>query len=735
MFRIDNLFTLRRENHVVLSDKSQSACRTAISALSSCLLILVSMIQPAAAVDFVWNTASSGNWTTAANWDIGVGHPDGVDDSATISPTGSAYNVTLDASKTIGQFAMTSADATLNTGANTLLVDGNASTTASPGLFSHTAGVLNGNFQFITADVNLNNVTSTAATVFDFRQFTGSCCGVQSSTIDFGTNEEITANQTLRAFGVDSRGIIDLTTVGDVTNLGTVDLTTQGISSGGNQNHIIWNLTGGELSNFGTVTMASTRGSGSAQVRLNADFTNEAGGTFNAQTPSSGQIILNKAGATHVNAGDWNVTGTGDSLIITGGGTSFTQSTGGASLDASRMIFGADTDASANTFTVSAGSMAGNFEFGRSAVSLVGATISGPTTLLFEGEVDNTLALSGDTLAANMTLNVIGRGISEGSILNMAGNLNNSGTILVQSPSNGADFNAGLGRLILDGGTGTLTNGGALTVETRDTGNFNTFADLNANLVNQSGGVVDLLVSGTAGGTGTDRARLNGSLTNQDGGVVNVSVTSGGGTQDVLISSGASSNTNAGTLNLIAGTLDVNSAGFTNAATGVIRGVGTLDVLGTTGGLTNEGSLSPGLTSGATGVLNVTGDVSFGSSGQLVIDVIGGGATAGVDYDQLAIGGTGSNLGNTTLVVNVSDLLITSDLAGDSLTIMTTFGDDLTGEMFDSVMFSGKWVASVEYLSNSIVLSNFAQVPEPGTGLLLLFGLGLVRRVRRRREG
>jgi hypothetical protein len=77
---------------------------------------------------------------------------------------------------------------------------------------------------------------------------------------------------------------------------------------------------------------------------------------------------------------------------------------------------------------------------------------------------------------------------------------------------------------------------------------------------------------------------------------------------------------NVGTINLLGGSVfSTNGNGLTNAATGVIRGLGTLDLGGAGRALTNDGVLDLGATSG---ILGVNGDLT-NSSG--VIDIGAGG--------------------------------------------------------------------------------------------------------------
>ncbi|KKK82318.1 hypothetical protein LCGC14_2804580, partial [marine sediment metagenome] len=73
--------------------------------------------------------------------------------------------------------------------------------------------------------------------------------------------------------------------------------------------------------------------------------------------------------------------------------------------------------------------------------------------------------------------------------------------------------------------------------------------------------------------------------------------------------------------------------------------------------------------------------------------------------------------------------LTDTDLTGDLLTILTS-GNDLTGDEFHAVSWSGDWTGEVVYGDGYVQLKNM--VPEPAT--LAMLGIGGCLALRRRRS-
>jgi len=152
------------------------------------------------------------------------------------------------------------------------------------------------------------------------------------------------------------------------------------------------------------------------------------------------------------------------------------------------------------------------------------------------------------------------------------------------------------------------------------------------------------------------------------------------------------------------------------------------------------GEISPGdaTLADTTDVLTIQGDLTF-SGGTLRIDITGGGETPGVDFDQLVVENSVSSsdrgdvtgLNTATLLVDFSGVAV-SDLEGDVITILTS-ANDLSGESFAAVQSFGGISFDVTFGNGFIQLLNF-QVPEPNSLALLLGGMALIVRKRRRRR-
>jgi hypothetical protein len=89
---------------------------------------------------------------------------------------------------------------------------------------------------------------------------------------------------------------------------------------------------------------------------------------------------------------------------------------------------------------------------------------------------------------------------------------------------------------------------------------------------------------------------------------------------------------NSDTIRVFQGTLAFTGPSFTNTSAGVITGIGTLDVSGTT--FSNAGELSPGFSPGQ---LTLQGALTQQATSTVVIEIDG--TTAGTEYDLLAVSG------------------------------------------------------------------------------------------------
>jgi autotransporter-associated beta strand protein len=205
-------------------------------------------------------------------------------------------------------------------------------------------------------------------------------------------------------------------------------------------------------------------------------------------------------------------------------------------------------------------------------------------------------------------------------------------------------------------------------------------------------------------------------------------------------------NTYTGNTTVSAGTLNVNgstsaSSSFTVASGATLGGNGTISGAVS---IASGGTLAPGNSPGVIG----TGDLSLAAGSVLSAEIIGSGAVAGTDYDQVNVTGTISLLGNLTLTLTSYMptegqliFLINNDLSD---TITTGFANVNGGSLSNNTEFNlagERWFISYEANYNGGTGSTFMggndvalyAIPEPGTWALLAFSLATIIVLRRRR--
>ncbi len=335
-------------------------------------------------------------------------------------------------------------------------------------------------------------------------------------------------------------------------------------------------LTNGELTNANGATIAAiaTNPTDLTQAYLNASLNNNGLVAVNAD------LTLDRESAQHISSGSITV-GEGDLRIRqTGTSPSFTSVAGTIWINPDRTLH-----VDGGAITVNGGSVTGggtmNLTGGSSANFSVQPEISAlnmqNADATFPGtfNTDSTsIDLDASDLIAGVT-NTAGHTIRvlDSSI---SGSILNSGTLDVQGASSFPAF---------------LSNGGLITI--------------------QNG----LLLSGG------DTGQLNYGVIRVLGGTFVVNQTP----------AGYFSNTD--TLKVYPGaTLQVTGGTFRNETAGVLAGGGTLDMSGTT--FINNGTINPGA---SPGLLNITGNVSFGSTAVLNMEL--GGLAAGTQYDAIQISG------------------------------------------------------------------------------------------------
>jgi hypothetical protein len=177
---------------------------------------------------------------------------------------------------------------------------------------------------------------------------------------------------------------------------------------------------------------------------------------------------------------------------------------------------------------------------------------------------------------------------------------------------------------------------------------------------NQPTGIIDLQVDGgniTYSGAAS-RILNNFGLLKKSGGA---------GLTNILVQT-----TNSGIIDVMEGELEfTDPLGLNNTATGVIKGVATIDIP-LTANFTNDGTFAPGA---SPGTLNVLGD--FKSSATSVLDVELDGLIQDTEYDLLAITGTNvvfdgsvnitmgfeAEIGNTFTIATTTGTIATQNLA------------------------------------------------------------------------
>ncbi|MDP1672909.1 MAG: hypothetical protein Q8L65_07295, partial [Burkholderiales bacterium] len=343
-----------------------------------------------------------------------------------------------------------------------------------------------------------------------------------------------------------------VTVANGFTNAGTIQLYSDLVEQPPS-----FTVTSGTLTNTGSIV---TTGTVIQDQPLLAQIDNQ--GTI---TANIGRLVINKAGAAHVNTGTISAN-TANVLFQQSGGGTLTHAGGTITANPGRSI------------TVTGGPM-----------DWQGGTLAGTGTHAYSGGL--TFGGSGARVLNGPTLSIVDLTLAGGSLQTQSGTLNLSGTTSV-APGSTITFSGGTHNLangsVLSGGGGISYTGGTLNINSGASG------------TTIAAGTTLSAVSRTFGGTGAlvnlgtldlDTATVSGALDNQ--GVVDAT-----GATTVIGAFG-----NSGTVNVDGGTLSLTSGllqtggGILNLANGTVTG--GMEIQG--------GQLNASGASALNGLLNVSG--------------------------------------------------------------------------------------------------------------------------------
>ncbi|AEY00993.1 hypothetical protein GU3_06185 [Oceanimonas sp. GK1] len=458
----------------------------------------------------------------------------------------------------------------------------------------------------------------------------------------------------------------------------------------------------------GTTTVTAGRLAITSDANLGSGALTLDGGTLsngNATFTLSRDITLGAAGGSvFVVNGDLTLSG-----VISGSG-SLTK-LGGRTLTLSGTnTYGGTTNVSAGTLSV-----VGDANLGSGSLTLSGGTLA----VTANGTIDNAinLGVGGGTFSADniITLSGVISGTGSltktgGSWLSLYGNNSYSGDTHINSGGVGVYHNNALGATsgrttVADGaalslgnnitlaedltlaGAPGFTGGGALSLsgsgDATLTGDITLSGDAGIRVA-QSGS--QLTLSGTISGDHALTTTGNGTLELSGGNSYSGATTVSAGT---LLLNGSLNNTSGVTVNAGA----ILAGGGDGASTGIING-----------GLTVNGTLSPGAAAGDTAILVVNGNLAFGATGSLVADIKG--TSLGDEYDILSVhGGVTIDSGAT--------LSVTHDYTpgnGDSYRLITNDGSDAISGTFAGLAEGGTLSAG----GNSTVLTAYYGATDGG---------------------
>jgi hypothetical protein len=440
-------------------------------------------------------------------------------------------------------------------------------------------------------------------------------------------------------------------------------------------------------------------------------------GTFN-KTNSVGTTafttVFNNSGTVNANSGTLSLSGGGTNTgaFAVGAGGTLHFSGGMHHLNAGAAVSG--------TGTVQVGS--GTLNFNAGTFNFAGATtISGGTVNFNAAANTNLLTVSSGVRGGTGTLRAGGLFTWSGGTLMGGGVTQADGGMTL----NGTTKSLSDGHTINNAGSamwtaGDVTTGGGAIFNNQIGGSITTTFDGNFNF-NQGGAPPQFNNAGTFiknGGLGTTRfttAFNNTGVVNANSGTLSFN---NGFTQT------------GGTLSLNGGSIATNTP--LNILSGSITGSGTI-----MGGVANDGTIAPGISAGR---IDITGDLTMGANSLLAIEI--GGTAQGTQYDFLTEAGSAALTLGGTLRLSFIDNAQDTILSANTFTILTS-NQALAGTFLNVAngmrlatdggfgYFQVNYGPGSPFPPNSVVLSHFGPVPEPGTVVLLAGGaLLLLRRTR-----